>query len=194
MRGREQLTIEQSAPTALTAVSLTRNGTIATVTLAAPHGFTNGDFVAIAGAVPAGYNGTVKITVPSSTASTFTYPTSSSLTTPATGAITVTWISDAQGGSSGGTGEWTPVRTISAELIPVSAVERQAAAALQSQLDYRFRVNAIDAGGLSAKGMRARWTPQWPLTGRTEHTLEIHGVLPEGDGHRTTLLECGEIR
>jgi head-tail adaptor len=194
MSRREQLTIQQSTPTAQAATSLTRNGTVATVTMPAPHGFTNGDFVQIAGAVPAGYNGTVKITVPSSTASTFTYPTSSSLATPATGAITVTYVSDAQGGTSGGTGQgWTTVRTIYGELIPINATERLQAAALQSQLDYRFRVNAIDAGGLTAM-MRALWTPQWPLTGRTEHTLEIHGVLPDADGHQTTLLDCGEIR
>lgn len=62
--------------------SITRSSTTATVTTAVNHGRTTGDFVVITGASPSGYNGTKQITVTSAT--TFTFICSSSLTTPAT--------------------------------------------------------------------------------------------------------------
>jgi hypothetical protein len=40
--------------------------------------------------------------------------------------------------------------------------------------------------------MRALWTPQWPAGG-PQHTLEIHGIVPDGDGRVYQILECGEI-
>lgn len=188
---RERLTLQTHTAAAIGVSSLWRNGTVANATTATAHGFANGDYVAIAGAVPAGYTGTVQITLTGT--STFTYAVVNTLATPATGTITATFVRDAQGGTGGATEDWTTLRSIDAELVPVRASERLEAAAIQSSLDYRFRVNAMDAGGITA-AMRALWTPQWPVTGRTAHTLEIHGVLPEGDGRHATILECGEIR
>ena len=54
--------------------TITWSANVATVTTAAPHGYTNGDVVGmvITGAVPAGYNGTFQATITG--ASTFTYP------------------------------------------------------------------------------------------------------------------------
>jgi head-tail adaptor len=187
-RLRERLTVQENHPDPIPVVSLTRTSGTATVMTATPHSFTTGDFVTIAGATPTGYNGKWKITVTGST--TFTYLCNSSLATPATGTITALYVSDAQGGVAIG---WNTYRVLFAELQPLSAAERLQAAALQSSITYRFRVQTIDAGGILAV-MRALWTPQWPITGRQEHTLEIHGVMPDGDGHQYTFLECGEIR
>jgi hypothetical protein len=166
--------------------SLTRTSTTATAATAAPHGYTTGDFVLVAGATPAGYNGKVKITVTGPSA--FTYSVVGTLATPATGPITVTYVSDAGGGRKIG---WDDFRSIAAELTPVRAWERLQVQALQGQLDYRFRVHSVDCGGVTPQ-MRALWTPQWPADQPT-HTLEIHGVLPDGDGRQWTFLECGEL-
>ena len=73
--------------------SLTSSGTVATATLN-NHGFAVGRFVTIAGATPAGYNGSFK--VESTTQNTFTYNVPSGLTTPATGTITATSVIPAQ--------------------------------------------------------------------------------------------------
>ena len=67
--------------------SITRSGTTATVTTAAPHGYSSGDLAHIAGAVETDYNGEFEITVTG--ASTFTYTVAGSPTSPATGTITV---------------------------------------------------------------------------------------------------------
>jgi len=61
--------------------------------IATSHGFADGDMVTVAGATPAGYNGSVNIR--RIDADTFTYAVSSALSTPATGTITAT-------GSTGG--------------------------------------------------------------------------------------------
>jgi hypothetical protein len=71
--------------------SLTRAGTVATATTPTPHGFLAGDTITIAGATPAGYNGSFTIlAAPAPTATTFAYTVASTLTTPATGVITAT--------------------------------------------------------------------------------------------------------
>ncbi len=70
----------------LDVTSITRSSTTATVTTTAAHGLTSNNWVTIAAASPAGYNGVWQITVTG--ASTFTYTVSSGLTTPATGTIT----------------------------------------------------------------------------------------------------------
>lgn len=59
---------------ALAVTSITRSGSVATVTTTAPHGYTVGDtlLVTIAGATLAAYNGTFLITVTGTSA--FTYP------------------------------------------------------------------------------------------------------------------------
>jgi hypothetical protein len=75
---------------ALSIASLTQTAGVATATTAAPHGFTVSDTLplTIAGASPAGYNGTFTCTVTG--ANTFTYAVSNSLVTPATGTIVYT--------------------------------------------------------------------------------------------------------
>jgi hypothetical protein len=66
---------------------ITRSGSVATVTLAdANSSLTTGDWVTIAGANQADYNGEHQITVTSGT--TFTYAVANSPATPATGTIT----------------------------------------------------------------------------------------------------------
>jgi hypothetical protein len=66
-------------------VSITRSGTVATVTVTA-HGFANGVSVIISGAVQTDYNINAAITVVD--ANTFTYTVANSPVTPATGTIT----------------------------------------------------------------------------------------------------------
>jgi hypothetical protein len=67
-------------------VTVTSAGTVATATLA-NHGYTTGRYVTIAGASPAGYNGVKRIT--GTTQNTFTYNLATTLSSPATGSITV---------------------------------------------------------------------------------------------------------
>lgn len=66
--------------------SITRSGSIVTVTTSTSHGFETDEYVNIEGASETEYNGIKKITVTGST--TFTYTISSTPTTPATGTIT----------------------------------------------------------------------------------------------------------
>lgn len=66
--------------------SLTRSGSTATATCAAPHGLSTGDVALIAGAGQAGYNVEAVVTVVSGTI--FTYDVANSPTSPATGTIT----------------------------------------------------------------------------------------------------------
>ena len=182
---RESIEIQENLPDPLPVATLTRTSATATVTTTAPHGFTTGDFVQMAGAVPSGYAGKVKVTVTGAT--TFTYPVLGTLTTPATGTITVTYVSDAQGGRKIG---WNPFRTLHAEAIPVKAWEKLQVQALQGQLDYRFRIHTVDSVGITDE-MRIVWTPQWPA-GSPVHTLEISGVIADGDGRQFVFLEAGE--
>lgn len=79
----------QSAPSALAVSSVTRSGSLVTVTTSSEHGYSVDDFVTIEGAVETDYNGENRIyTVPSST--TFTYVITTTPTSPATGTITAT--------------------------------------------------------------------------------------------------------
>lgn len=73
---------------ALSVSSITRVGTTATVTTAAPHTLLNGQSVIVAGAAQGGYNIRAQIAVTG--ASTFTYTVDGATVTPATGTITVT--------------------------------------------------------------------------------------------------------
>jgi head-tail adaptor len=182
---REQLVVQENAPDPIGVASLTRTSTTATATTASPHTYTTGDFVTVAGATPAGYNGKVKITVTGP--STFTYVVNGALVTPATGTITVVYNSNAQGQVVSG---WADFATIFAEQLFVRAFEKLQAQALQGQLDYRFRT--FTRADITVE-MRARWTPAWP-PGAPEHTLEIHGVTPDADGRQYMLIDCGEIR
>jgi hypothetical protein len=76
-----------STPDTLTVSSITRSGSLVTVTTSTEHGYTVDDFVTLAGANETDYNGAQRIySVPSST--TFTFITTATPTTPATGTIT----------------------------------------------------------------------------------------------------------
>ena len=180
-RMSERLTVQTTAPLPVVVASLTRASTTATVTTASAHGWTTGDFVTVAGASPSAYNGRVKVTVTNSTVCTYTI--AGSPTTPATGAITATLASDAQGGRETTT---RTVDTVWAEKVPQRAAERLQAQGMGSQTDYRFKVRArADV----APAMTALWTPRWPI-GAAAVTLEIHGVLPDTD-RAFMLLDCG---
>lgn len=74
--------------TAKAVTSITRTGTVATVTTTAAHGYQAGDKVTIAAATPTDYNGLKTITSVLSP-TVFTYTVSGSPVTPATGTITV---------------------------------------------------------------------------------------------------------
>jgi hypothetical protein len=65
---------------------ITRTGSTATATTAAPHGYSTGNTVRIAGADQTEYNGPFTITVTGTT--TFTYTVGGTPTTPATGTMT----------------------------------------------------------------------------------------------------------
>jgi len=75
------------ASQAYASVTLTSAATTATATSSAPHPFTTGETVIIAGATPAAYNGSYVVTVTGAT--TFTY-TFAGGTSPATGNISAT--------------------------------------------------------------------------------------------------------
>lgn len=77
-----------AAPDNDAVTSITSTGTTATVTTTAAHGYTNDDYVTIAGANQTEYNVRAQITVTSTT--TFTYTISGAPASPATGTITST--------------------------------------------------------------------------------------------------------
>ena len=79
------------APPTITALSLTSVGTTATFTTSAPHRFVTGQSATIAGATPTSYNGTFDVTVTSATV--FTYVTSSAPAANATGTAVATYPS-----------------------------------------------------------------------------------------------------
>lgn len=177
---RERVTLQRRDAQTFDLTSLTRSGTTATATVNRAHGYATGDYVTIAGADQA-YNGTAKITVTSTTV--FTFTCTAGLTSPATGAVTVTYVSDAQGGRRS---VWRDVDTVSAELVPISTSERVSLGAVQSDVAYRFRVRSrtdLDAA------MTMRWTPSWPPH-CAEQLLEIRGILPQEDGRVFSLIDC----
>lgn len=179
---RERITVQTHTPAALRVSSVTRSGSTATVTTAAAHGYATGDYVTHAGAGEAAYNIRAKVTVTAST--TYTFAVVGTPATPATGTITATYTSDAQGGVKR---TWrSVVANLPAELIPIRAGERLQMAAIQATVDYRFRVRArVDV----TPKMRILWTPSWPA-GSALRTLEITGVAPWSDGREWALLEC----
>lgn len=81
-----QVVFAHGSDSAVAVSSITRSSTTATVTTGAAHGRATGDYVKIAGADQAEYNGSFQITVTGAT--TFTYTVSSAAVTPATGTIT----------------------------------------------------------------------------------------------------------
>lgn len=181
---REQLVVQTSAPRAFSLASLTSAGTTATATTPAAHGYTSGDYVTIAGATPAGYNGRVLVTVTG--ALTFTYVVAAGLVTPATGTKTATYASDSQGGRAV---VWRTVATVFAALVSQRAGEQLRTQSIGAQVDVQFRVRV--RGDLTEK-MRVLWTPTWPI-GAAQQTLEVHGLLLEGDGRTHMFIECGRV-
>jgi head-tail adaptor len=186
---RERLTIQENLSEPISVTTLTRVSTTATATTAAAHGYLTGEYVRLAGATPAGYNGLWKITVTG--VSTFTFTVVNTLASPATGTITALYFSDASGGRKIG---WATLATaptgIWAEFLPQRASERLQAQALSSAIDYRFRVRTRP--DLTPQ-QRALWAPSWQASAAV-HTLEIHGVLPENDGRGWMILETGELQ
>jgi hypothetical protein len=67
---------------------LTRSGLTASGTTSAAHGFTTGDYVLVAGAAQAEYNGTFLVTVTGTTTFTYQLAAGAAPATPATGTIT----------------------------------------------------------------------------------------------------------
>jgi head-tail adaptor len=183
----ERITLQTNTPEAIGVVSVTRSGTTASVTTDTAHGFTSGDYVKITGADQSAYNGEkLRATVTSSTG--FTYQVAGSPTTPATGTIRVTYVSDPQGNRKIG---WTSFADVAAEMMPLSADERLAYGAmpaLASTTQYRFRI--ASRNDLNTE-MRVRWVPRWP-TSSAAHVLEIIKILPEDDGRRYLWLDCLE--
>jgi len=180
---RERLVILTRTPADLAVSTLTRSGAVATVTTTAPHNYATGDYITVAGATPTAYNGTVKITATGD--QTFTYAIADSPSTPATGTITVTYVSDAQGGRKD---SWRTIDTIAAEQVEIRGTERLQLQAVSAQVDYRFRARV--RADLTPK-MRILWTPTWPSSAARK-TLEIQAVRAEGDGRLWMLLDAGE--
>lgn len=183
----ERLQIQRADddPEVFAVSTITRSSTTATVTTAKDHGLAANDWVEIAGADQSAYNGTMKVlTVP--TATTFTYTVSGSPATPATNYITVTYVSDSQGGRRT---NWRDLATVPAELIPLRGFERLQLAAIQSNVAYRFRVRTRT--DLEPK-QRCLWTPRWPRNA-SEKTLAINAVVPVDDGRQWLHLECSDV-
>jgi head-tail adaptor len=181
--GRERLTIQRNNAVK-SVTSVTRSATTATATMPSAHGWSTGDYVTIAGASPSGYNGKKQITVTSAT--TFTYTVSGSLSTPATGTITATRTSNAQAGRAD---DWTTLATVPAEQLPLSASERLQVSQIAGETRTRFRIRSRpDLTGQ----MRVLWSPTWPPSA-PQQTLEIHGLLPDDDGRFTMFLDCGRV-
>lgn len=175
----ERLDIQENRPPILSVTSLTRAGSVATAVTGEAHTYQTGDYVTVAGASPSGYNGKVKITVTGATS--FTYAVSSGLATPATGTLTVQYTNDAQGGRRE---FWEDVATIYGEMVPLRTSERLQREAVQSAVDYRFRVYERDD---LAATMRVLWTPSWTSTQRV---LTLSGPpVPCEDGRTFMYLE-----
>lgn len=184
---REALVVQTNVPPTLSVSSLTRSSTTATATTAVAHGFAVGDYVTFAGSTIVGWNTKFKIvTVPSATTLTFTC--ASTLTTPATGTITVIYTSNASGGQ--GANFWRTAWTEYAEAIPLGAMERLQIQAVQSSVQYRFRV--YTRAGRTA-GQRILWTPSTEA-GLARKTLVMTGpALPCEDGRRFQYIEAAEV-
>jgi head-tail adaptor len=181
---RERLTILDRTPRPVPIASLTQAAGEATATTGRAHGFVTGDYVQIAGAVPAGFNCKAQVTVVSATV--FTFSVDSGLSTPATGTKTTLYVSDAQGGRAA---SWWPVASVPAELVPQRASERMQASAIVSETDVRFRIRArADV----APKMRVRWCPVRPI-GAATRLLEILGVLPAENGLEWQFVDCADV-
>lgn len=184
---RERLIVQQNLWPTLDVTSLSQAAGTATAITKIAHGYVTNDYVTIAGALAAGYNGRFKVTVVDTV--TFRYTVSAGLSSPATAAPTATYASDAQGGRRT---HWTTLCTVFAEMGAMPAAERLQFAAVQAieALTFRIRVRP----DLSPK-MRVKWTPRWPAFA-VERTLEIASITPwtdpSGGGGATQyfVLQC----
>ena len=193
---RERLTVQRNDPPALAIVSLTRTGTTATLTTTAAHGYLASDFVTVAGSSVTGWNAKWKlVSVPTTTTATFTVP--GALTAPATGTMTVTYTSNATGGQGANGAVWRnltdasgrDVSSVSAEAIPLSAMETLQIQQVTTDVRYRFKVRVRPD---VVETMRILWTPRWPI-GMAQKTLTILGIKPFEDGRIDQLLEAAEL-
>jgi len=181
----ERLTIQTTTPVAVAVTSITRITTTATVTTAAAHGFSDGDFVTHAGATPAAYNGEVAIDVTGPT--TYTFQVAGNPATPPTGTITATFTSDNTGGTGSG---WYTLATVWGSMRPLSARELLAAQAVNSTQTYEGTIYYRVPQDITPK-MRVSWTPYGYAAAKV---LEIHGVGPHTDEPRRFLtLDIGEV-
>lgn len=183
----EPLILQSDDPPAAVVTRLERTGARADATTATPHGLTTGDYVAIRGATPDGYNGE-QIPIVVTDDATFWYVVDDTLATPATGSITVDFRSDAQGGQGSG---WWNVGLLYGQVAPLTAVERLIAKGVAAIASYRVTIHYQP--DVSPK-MRLVWTKYAQTTPRI---LEIEGVFPHPDpdlAHRYLVLECGEVQ
>jgi SPP1 family predicted phage head-tail adaptor len=182
----ESVTFLSSTPPAIAVTSLTAVGTVASAVTGTPHGLTSGDYAAIRGAVPLGYN-TMSARITVTGLSAFTYPVPAGLASPATGTITVTFTSDSQGGQPG---DWYTAGHAFAYIEPLNAAERLAVSAVAATVNYRAVVH-----------YRTNLTPQMKLMWlryqeSDPRELAIFGVYPHPEpayAHRFLVLECGEL-
>lgn len=178
---RERIEVERQGWAALV-VTMARVGAVATVTALVAHNWQSGDYVTVAGATPADYNGVKQVTVTG--ANTATFAIGSGVATPPTGTITATFLKDAQGSVRD---SWVLVALMPAAVAPLSAQERLAQPpALLTTRFTRFMVRNV--AGLNEQ-QRVKWTPVNPPES-PEQVLQIQGVLPVEDGRRFLFLEC----
>lgn len=188
-RLREHLLVQRNDPPTLSVSSLTRTSTTATAVTTVPHAFLVGDWVTFSGSLIVGWNIKVKVvTVPTTTS--FTFTCSGSLTTPATGTITVVYTSNASGGMGSNGSSWRTVDSLPAEMIPLGTMERLQRQAVQSTVQYRFRVRVRSD---LEPTMRVLWQPSW-VGGEARKTLVLTGPpLPVDDGRQWMWLELAEV-
>jgi len=184
----EPLTLLSADPPAAGITTLERIGFQATATTATPHHLTDGDYVEIAGAVPDGYNGAgVQVAVVDAT--TFGYAVADdTLTTPATGSMTVDFRSDAQGGTGSG---WWPIASLFGQVTALTAAERLVIKAVASLVSYRVLIHYQPDVTPTMRLMWQKYQEPAPTL------LEIAGVLPHPDpdlSHRYLILECSEVQ
>jgi SPP1 family predicted phage head-tail adaptor len=182
----ESVDFLSSTPPAIAVTALTSIGSVASGVTGQPHNLTTGDYVAVRGAVPVGYNTTsrqVTVTGPNA----FSYDVPPGLATPATGSITVTFDTDSQGGRPD---KLYDAGHAFAYIEPLSAAERMAAGAVAPTVTYRAVVHY--RAGLTPQ-MKFRWTRYQETLPRL---LNIFGVYPHPEpayAHRFLVLECGEV-
>jgi len=181
---KEQIDILSPTPVARVITSITRVGSVATVTTATAHAFETGFFVTLSGVTPAAYDGEVQVTVTSPTV--FTFAVAGSPDSPATVPGSVVFVSDAQGG--GGSGVFTLATGVFANIEPLSAGEQLASGGIAAIGFYKTKIY-----------YRADVTPVMKILWRkylepAAKTYEIHSVQPaDGEGRRLLQIEMGVV-